>query len=271
MEQTAFGPVLKSVRSALGLSQAALALELASTQRHISFLETGRAQPSRSFLVRLCAELRLSPGQRASLFAASGYANPYRMRELDSRDVTATLDMIEHRVLGNWPFPAFLLDKSWNILRRNAMAQHLFGAFLPGTEPTNSPDNLLAVMLSPGFMGLIENWEDASAALFFRLQSAAARDATVAAIFDDARARGLFAHVEALLTDGRTVPVYIPVVIRPPGGASLRITSLLGQLATVQDEMVEGFDIELLIPEDAATEALLRQMGEGVDPTRGQR
>lgn len=94
-----FGPVLSSLRHELGLSQSAIAARLGTTQRHVSFLETGRSQPSRAMLGRLVTDLNLSAGQRAALFAASNLRNPYKRRDFSSTEVAETLDMIEHRLL----------------------------------------------------------------------------------------------------------------------------------------------------------------------------
>lgn len=252
MEKLAFGPVLKDVRSHLGISQAELALRLESTQRHVSFLETGRSVPSHAFVIRICRELGLSVAQRANLFDASGHPNPYPARDFSSQDVTAALDMIEARVLANWPFPALVLDASWNVLRANGAFQTMLGPLMP---EGNAPANLLATMLSPVFRALIINWEEAVGALYFRLQAAAAEDQQVAEIFAQARAAGTFDEMD--LGNGE-VPVFVPIEMQLPKGPRLSITSMIGKLASTQDALVEGFDIELMIPTDGASEAIMR-------------
>ena len=116
---TSFGHVLKDIRAARGLSQTALALALDSTQRHVSFLETGRSLPTGSFLSRICRAMSLNIAQRINLYDASGLANPYVSRDMGSDEIRDALDMIEKRVLKNWPFPALVLDPDWNVLRQN--------------------------------------------------------------------------------------------------------------------------------------------------------
>ncbi len=253
-----FGAVLKDIRASLNLSQAALALELGSTQRHLSFLETGRSTPTPSFLARICRELNLSVAQRANLYAASGAHSPYEQRALASADVTAALDMIEARVLNNWPFPALVLDASWNILRCNAPFLIVFAPFLKaaGAE-SNAPANLLSIMLSDAFSGLIQNWDEAVSILYFRLQSAAAKDPLIRELFADARRRGRFANLPDMLLSQQSVPVFVPVRLNMPDGTIVEMSSLLGKLASVQDALVDGFEIELMVPLTQASETRL--------------
>ncbi len=261
-----FGDTLRQLRRALGLSQGALAGQLQSTQRHISFLETGRSQPTAKYLSRLCTELNLSAGQRANLFAASGLANPYVTRDMSSDAVIETLDMLTDRVLAHWPFPAFVLDPSWNILRKNTASDRVFGPFLDPLVVGNQPRNFLQLLMSEKFMAMVTNWHEASPAIYFRLHASAGRDPFVAQIFDTACARGLFDHLPSLITEQTEAPVYIPVELQFGEGISLRITSFIGQLATVQDALVEGFEIEFMIPCDAASERLLLELCGGAQP-----
>ncbi|MEM9633084.1 MAG: helix-turn-helix domain-containing protein, partial [Pseudomonadota bacterium] len=141
-----FGKTLKSLRRERGLSQANLADRLGSTQRHVSFLETGRAQPSRYMIQRIERELALSVASSFVLQEAAGFASPYKCRAEDSPDVQEALDLIEMRLLANWPFPAFVLDKRWTILRSNSPGKLFLSGFV---EEQNEPVNLFEIFLSP--------------------------------------------------------------------------------------------------------------------------
>ena len=250
-----FGAALKQLRQELGLSQSDLANAIESTQRHMSFLETGRSQPTRTMIGRLATELRLNAGQRAALFQASGLQNPYKNRSYSSDEITDALDMIEHRVLDNWPFPAFVLDQEWNALRMNGPAAKLFA---PYVDTVNGVLNMFELFLSPNFRALVENWNEASTAIYFRLQTASAHSEKLRQKFDEARHGGVFDGIASRLTDAKDIPIYVPIEFRLPNGALLRATSLLGQLVSVHDALVEGFEIELLVPVDKASEDLLR-------------
>ena len=100
-----FGTALRTLRNDLGLSQLALAGAISTTQRHISFLETGRSQPTRDFVTRLSTQLAISLPHRALLFDAAGFQNPYRHDYLDEGGLEQLLDMLEARALHHWPFP----------------------------------------------------------------------------------------------------------------------------------------------------------------------
>lgn len=251
-----FGKTLKTLRRTLGISQLALAAQLSSTQRHLSFLETGRSKPTVGFLRRLCSELNLSAAQRSALFEASGLRNPYGERALSSAEITRALDMIERRILQNWPFPAFALDRDWTILRMNARAAYLFASF--GFDFSNAAPSLLTVILSPAFRAGIHNWEDASLGLYFRLQSASGRNPAIAVGFAEARRNGVFDHIPALITGQHQAPVFTALEIGPPDGPVLRMTPFVGQLATLQDARLDGLEIEFMVPLDDASEDFLR-------------
>lgn len=250
-----FGTALRALRQSLGLSQAALALELATPQRHVSFLETGRAAPTRAMVARIAMGLTLSAAQRAALLAASGFSTPNIARDHLSAEIAAALQMIERQILGHWPYPAFILDKEWTILRHNDQAARLLAPF---ARPDGEAVNMLEILLDPGFRKLIENWEDVSAGFYFRLHDAADRSPRVAEAFAMARKRGDFDHIPGLLTSQIHAPVFIPVRLRMADGLVLSFTSLLGRFAAVQDALIESFDIELLVPVDDASAAGLK-------------
>jgi transcriptional regulator with XRE-family HTH domain len=251
-----FGNALRALRQTLGLSQLALANRLGSTQRHLSFLETGRSRVTEGFLQRLCSELNLSAAQRGALFDATNLRNPYPDRALDDAQITEALDTIKHRLLDNWPFPAFALDRDWTILRSNTGAVRMFAGF--GLDLQDQRQSLLTLVLSPAFIDSIRNWEAVSLGFYFRLQAAAERNTEVHAAFEAARASGLFDDIPTRITDTRPEAPMTCVELALPDGALLRMTPFVGQFATIQDTRLETIEIELMIPLDDATETRLR-------------
>jgi len=249
-----FGETLRSVRRELGLSQEAVALALGTTQRHLSFLETGRSGPTRAMLGRLVAGLGLTASHRAALFAASGFRNPYPPRTLDGEELQASLDLMARRVLHHWPFPAFVVDKDWNFLRMNAPGERMIAAF--GGVP-----NMHALFLSPAFGALVTNWEQASASFYMRIQEVARRSPSVATALERAVAEGRFDHVARVLggldADMEEVPVFVPIEVQLPNGAQMRFTSMHGRWVSVHDAVAEQFEVELLVPLDDASEAVV--------------
>ena len=252
-----FGQTLRGVRQQRGLTQEAVADTVGTTQRHLSFLETGRSSPTRKMLGRIVSALQLSAAQRASLFEASGFSNPYPTRTLDDESVQHTLDLMENQVLRHWPFPAFVVDRDWNFLRTNQPAKRMIAAF--GGMP-----NMHALFLSPGFHAVVTNWVQASGSFYTRIQEVAQRSPLVRAALDDATAHGRFDHVASVLGGPNEVPVHIPIEVRLPDGACMRFTSLHGRWASVHDAIAEQFEVELLVPLDRASEGVVsRSFGKG--------
>ncbi len=247
-----FGHALKHLRAELKLAQSELAGAVGSTQRHISFLETGRSHPSAEMVRRLATELNLNAGQRAALFEASGMRNPFKKRSFSSEEVGVALDMIERHVLSNWPFPAFVLDEDWNLLRTNPAAEAMLAGLTDGGER-----NLFRLFLSEQFRALVSNWELASAAVYFRLQAGAARSEFLRGVLEEVLDQGVFDKMRARLGQDE-IPIFVPIEWVLPNGARLRTSSLLGKLATVHDALVEGFDIDLMVPMDEDSEDALR-------------
>lgn len=252
--ENSFGAALRTLRQDLGLSQLALATAISTTQRHVSFLETGRSRPSKDFVVRISTDLSVSLPQRAMLFDAAGFTNPYRNQSFGDQELSALLDTIEARALAHWPYPGFLLDREWTVLRMNAPAEGLLAGF---DLPKDAPPSMFEVFLSPQFRERVENWQEVSTVFYFRMQAACAHSSLLAARFAQARADGLFDHMPGRLSADMDVPPYIPVIFAGPGGQRLSMSSFVGKLASIHDAAVEGLEIELLIPVDAATEACL--------------
>ena len=255
MNSVSFGIALKAVRSQRALSQDDLAGELSSTQRHISFLETGRSAPTREMIQRICRTLMLGPSERATLYEASGFHNPYVRRDLGSAEIAETLDMLENHVLAHWPFPAFVLDEDWGVLRLNRKATKMFG---PLFGEGNQQPNLLDVITSDAFFAQILNWQEASTAMYARLQKHSQTSEPIKATLKRLEEAGRFAHIADYERDLRAVPIFVPLELAGPDGVVLRISSIIGELASVTDAAVAGCTIELLCPIDAPTEHCLQ-------------
>jgi len=254
VRSTSFGQALRALRKELNISQSALADRLSSTQRHLSFLETGRAQPSTQMVDRISRVLGLPISKRLSLYEAAGLTSPYKRRDFGSEEVLEALDIVEKRVLAHWPFPAYVLNKRWDILRMNDQGNAFLGqAASPGS---NEAPNLFELLMENAFRDRVLNWTEVAPILATRLIREAREDAGLAALLQRASEQGLFTETEAEPTE--TVPIFVPVLFEGPGGIPVRMTSLLGQLVSVQDAIIEGLTIELLVPIDQESEDLMR-------------
>ena len=141
MPDMSFGILLRRWRVVRHLSQLDLALDAEISTRHLSCVETGRAQPSREMVLRLAEALQVPLRERNALLLAAGYAPLYRDTPLDRPELEAARQAIELLTAQLEPYPVLVLDRYWNILRMNAGAQR-FLALFPGSDsvtPLNGP------------------------------------------------------------------------------------------------------------------------------------
>src|SRR6266513_4871743 len=147
---SAFGRLLKGWRGRRGFSQLDLALATRTTQRHLSFIESGRAKPSREMILRLAATMNLPLRQQSALMLAAGYAPVWRERDLSAPDLAVVNGALDYMLAQHEPYPAFVIDRCWNLLRANRGALNLT-EFLTGPAPVTNPSepvNLAVALLA---------------------------------------------------------------------------------------------------------------------------
>ena len=125
-----FGRLLRQWRAQRGLSQLDLAVEAGVSSRHLSFVETGRAQPSREMVLLLARALDVPLRDRNDLLVAAGYAPVYRRSDLDSPAMAHVRRALDFILRQQEPYPALVLDRHWNILQVNAGSARVQAHFL---------------------------------------------------------------------------------------------------------------------------------------------
>jgi len=254
-----FGARLRWWRERRGLSQLGLAADAETTQRHVSFLESGRAAPSREMILRLAAVLELPLRQQNSLFLAAGYAPAWRESDLSAPELARVDSALGYMLAQQEPYPAFVLDRRWTIVRANAGAARL-GEFLAGPSPaapatSAEPANLaVALMSSDGLRPFIANWEEVALYFLRGVQADALADGTpeTAALLTRLLAvPGAPALSRVLPPDERQAPVLVIHFRR--GETSLRLFTTLATLGTPHDVTLQEIRIECFFPVDDAT------------------
>src|ERR1044072_4714638 len=173
----AFGSRLKWWREQRGLSQLALAGAAEISQRHLSFLESSRAEPIREMVLRLCAVLDLPLRQQNALMLAAGFAPVWRESDLSSPELAEVNGALDHMLAQQEPYPAFVVDRRWNLLRANNGAGRLV-SFLLGAAPAG-PVNLAEALVAPDVLRpFIANWEEAAVHFLRSVQADAVADGT---------------------------------------------------------------------------------------------
>src|SRR5215470_5859827 len=120
MPDMSFGVLLRRWRAVRHLSQLDLALDAEISTRHLSCIETGRAQPSREMVLRLAEALQVPLRERNALLLAAGYAPLYRHTGLDAPELAAARRAVEFLMAQLEPYPVLVLDQHWNTLKMNA-------------------------------------------------------------------------------------------------------------------------------------------------------
>src|SRR5271156_4104717 len=141
------GDHLRAWRLRRRMSQLDLAGEAEVSSRHLSFVETGRANPSRDMVLRLAERLEVPMRERNVLLVAAGYAPVFPQSELDSPELTAVREAVQIILEGHKPYPAFALDRHWNIVASNSALPQLY----EGVDPAllERPVNVIRLSLHP--------------------------------------------------------------------------------------------------------------------------
>jgi transcriptional regulator with XRE-family HTH domain len=258
MANTDFGVLLRRWRAIRRLSQLDLALDADISTRHLSCVETGRAQPSREMVVRLAEALQVPLRERNALLLAAGYAPLYRDTGLDAPGVEAARLIVEHLMTQLEPYPAVVVDRCWNTLRMNAGAKRFLGLF-PGCD-SGTPHNGVRLVFDPqGLRPFIENWEVVAARIIRRVHREAAdnpSDETMRRFLED-----LLSYPEVpsrwCMPDLDGVPPPFVTTNYRWKNSTLRLFSALTTLGATLDVALQEIRIESFFPADEATRIFL--------------
>jgi transcriptional regulator with XRE-family HTH domain len=164
------GELLRYWRQQRGKSQLDLSMDTGISQRHLSFVESGRSSPSRDFLSVVSDALNIPLRERNLLLLASGFAPQYSEQSMDAEQMTIVTRAINRMLEQNEPHPALVLDRHWNVIRTNEAAPRFFGSFVD-LEARPKPRNLLDLMFDPeGMRPFVEEWEMVAAGLLQRVR-----------------------------------------------------------------------------------------------------
>lgn len=251
------GDLLRHWRRVRGTSQLQLAIDAMTTSRYVSFVETGRAQPSRQMVVPLATALNVPLRERNGLLLAAGYAPLYASGALDAPERERLQAALSSMLEQHEPFPAVVMDRAWNVLQANGGAQRLFGG-LAAPEPLPEPANVLELIVAPGpVRDAVMNWDTVVPALFERCRREAVGgilDAETTTRHTRLRARP---EVAAVLGDPVAAPASVPVLdVRFRfGAAELSFFSVVSTIGTPSDVTAQELRVEAFFPADDTTRA----------------
>jgi transcriptional regulator with XRE-family HTH domain len=247
-----FGKLLKDWRSQRRMSQLDLGLAARVSARHISFLETGRAQPSRSMVAMLSETLQIPRGQRNTLLSAAGFSTAYPNRGLDGDGMEAIRAAVEWTLGRHDPFPAMALDRHWKIVKANGSARVLLG----GLGLREGESLLDAAAHSETLRSAFDDWPEAARHLAARLRMESAHLGGDAVL--DEAAKELAAQGEAGAPgDFEELPAVMSTRYRM-NGAVYSFFSTVAQFSTAEDIALADLKIELMFPADEATKSAMQ-------------
>nr|WP_315598748.1 helix-turn-helix transcriptional regulator [uncultured Cupriavidus sp.] len=269
-----FPGLLRYWRGKRGYSQLALSLAAGVSQRHISFLESGRARPSREMVLALAERLGVPLRQRNRLLLASGYAPAYSENTL----AAPSMQMVRHAIAlilaKQEPYPAVVLDRFWHLVDANQAYRRMLDKLLGGRQPAtldagNGRINLMLAVFDPnGLWPMIENARQVGRYLLRRVWQelqVQAHDQTAREIFQRIAAwhpdmvdPGGVLLGEDDPSEGAPSPV-LPVALHA-GGFRASLFSTLTTLGIPQDITLQELRIECFFPADDATKALFEAL-----------
>lgn len=260
-----FSDVCREWRQFRKLSQLDLALAANVSQRHVSWLETGRSAPSREMVIRLADAMDIPLRERNVLLQAAGYSPAYRESSLEDPLMAPVLAAVEGILTHHEPLPAIVVDRFWNVKMSNRAAELLLGLGGDVREMMRASGggdeiNLAWLTVHPqGLRRFITNWEQAAPAFVRRLRSEAR-----AALDPELRAR-----IDAIIRladvagderpgEEQLLPV-LPLEISA-GGLALSLFTVMSTIGTPQDITADELRVEAFYPADEATARFFKDM-----------
>jgi transcriptional regulator with XRE-family HTH domain len=252
---TELAAALRTWRNRRRVSQLELAARAGTTQRHVSFIESGRSTPGRAMIIRLAESLEVPIRERNTLLLAAGFAPAYPQRDLDDPQlapVRAALDRILH---GHLPFPAVVVDRHGDLVSANAG----FHVLTRGVDPCllAAPVSVPRVLLHPrGLAPRIVNLAEWAWHIIDRVQAESVRNPSE-------RLARLAGELTALAPRRHLSPQHlgfaVPLHLRFEG-RDLRLITTLTHFGTATDVTVAELRLEAFLPADDATSAALREL-----------
>lgn len=271
MTHASFGSLLRRWRNHRRYTQLALAEQAEVSARHLSYLETGRARPSREMVLVLSSNLEVPLDERNRLLLSAGFAPAYASEGLDGAEARPVRRALRFLLRQHQPFPAIVVDPSWNLVLANDAYQRL-ARWLAGDpslagEPSR-PDriadrppwvgsNPLLKLFDPnGLRPLVRNFEVCGAVMVGHLRRAARDDPSVLATLHRIEQMGPLPSPEV---EGR-LPLVVPLELTVRD-EPLSMFTTMTMLGTATDTVLSALRLETYFPADEATDALLKHIG----------
>ena len=243
------------------MSQLDLAMHAGFSARHVSFIETGKAQPSRQALLDLAETLEVPLRERNRLLEAGGYAHIYRQTPLDAGEMTHVRGVLQFILDRHKPYAAVVLDRYSNCLMGNGASERLMTALVDSSLLAEHVNHLRVLFHPLGVRRWIVNWDDVARTMLGRAERelGQSKDDEAAALLSE-----LHEYAGPRLRQRSSSPldvadVLLPIHIRKDG-FELRLFSTIMTLGTPQDVTLQELRVETFFPADEASERSWRDV-----------
>jgi transcriptional regulator with XRE-family HTH domain len=261
LESHSLRQLLRQARTAARLSQLALSLRLGVSQRHISFVESGRAQPSRALLHTWLAELQVPLAVRNLALEAAGYAPTYTAARLGDAELAMAETALLQLLRSHDPMPAWVIDADWNVLQANCGARWLVETLATTSAPPQGASlNMLDLLLAPdGLLARIVNLPEVGPAMLSHLRADASAHPALAPKVDalSAAVRARLGAATPLAPVARRLTPVLPTRFATPYGV-LSFFTMLTTFGTPQDITLASLRVEHMFAADVATAEVLQ-------------
>ena len=243
------GELLRYWRQERGKSQLDLSMDTGISQRHLSFVESGRSAPSRNFLSSVSDALNIPLRERNVLLLASGFAPQYSEQSMDAGQMTIVTRAIDRMLRQHEPHPALVLDRYWNVIRTNEAAPRFFGSFVDLSKRPK-PRNLLDLMFDPaGMRPFVEEWEKVAAGLLQRVRREAVGQVLDTKLQELLKRWREYPGVAVLKPSLTPQSPVLPLVFRK-GNQRFSYFSLITTVGTPQCITAQELRVECMFPTD---------------------
>jgi len=251
------GELLRTWRRRRRRSQLDLALDVGISTRHLSFVETGRSQPSREMVLRLTGELALPLRETNHLLLAAGYAPVYGETELDAPELAPMRQAVRDVVRGHDPFPALAVDRHWNIVEQSDG----LALFIDGVSPEllEAPNALRIALHPDGMAPRVANLAQWRGHLLGNLRRAAemSADPVLSELYDELEAYPADAAEDDHHVASADTELVLPLRLRHDGEL-LTFFGIVSSFGTPRDITLAELAIESFFPADERTAEVLR-------------
>jgi transcriptional regulator with XRE-family HTH domain len=257
--QQGFGGLLREWRTARGLSQLALSLQASVSARHLSYMETGRASPSRDMVLILARALEMPLRDCNAFLQAAGFVAIYRETPLEAPSMAPVRDAINLLLRSTEPNPTFVVNRRYDVLDANETGRWLLTTFTEDLDSFPPPHNFGRLLVSAkGMRGQVENWAEVAGKVLGRLKrelgGAHTRDAADEALL--ATIAPALAESGAPHSPTDALPLLVSVRLRR-GSIGLHLFTTIATLGTPLDVTLQELRIEMLFPADEGSTRFL--------------